>query len=92
MDFLDNCLINKGFQIAFKCSCCERPRYESIQHVFCYSKYAHRIWNFFDSWMGSKSGGTLLQQKLNAWWIAKVNSPCHKAVLSLIPNCICWEF
>lgn len=24
-------------------------------------------------------------------WLSKIHSPCHKAILSLVPNCILWE-
>lgn len=41
--------------------------------------------------MGIHKVETVLQLKLSAWWMAKVGSPCHKAILSLIPCCICWE-
>ena len=41
--------------------------------------------------MGIYCSTSSLHIKLSAWWMARIKSPCHKAILSLIPSCICWE-
>lgn len=88
---LDDCLCKKGFQMVYKCNCCDPAHCESINHIFVTGNLAQQLWSYFENKLHISGGGSMLHHKLSGWWIAKVNSPSHKAVLSLIPNSICWE-
>ena len=61
-----------------------------LNHIFVTTSAAQKVWSYFEDRLNIHAGGRL-QQKLSGWWIAKVKSPCRKAILSLIPNCICWD-
>lgn len=87
---VDEYLINKGFQLASKCGCCVNPQLEIIIRVFVNSDVAEQVWNYFKDIFKIHSMGNLLSHKINIWWLQKVRSPCYKAILSLIPNAICW--
>lgn len=86
---LDDCLINKGFHMVSKCICCEPAYCETINHCFISSSSAQKVWAHFEDMLRINGSGNVLHQKLSSWWISKVNSPCHKAILSLIPTRIC---
>lgn len=84
-------LQHKGIHLASKCICCSNPSVESLNHVFVGSDFAQKVWKHFEFKMGIISRASLLCQKINEWWIARIHSPCHKFVLSLIPLGVCWE-
>ena len=86
----DENLQHMGFQLAFRCVCCDTLCCsENLDHVFAQNPTATRLWNFVEAKIHSSS--SLISLKLNEWWVVKVNSPCHKAMLSLIPLGVCWE-
>ena len=62
-----------------------------MNHVFVSSDVARKVWAEMEGRMGIHKDESLLQLKLSAWWMPKVKSPCHKAILSLTPCCVCWE-
>lgn len=81
----------KGINLASKCACCFKPKTESVDHVFVASDIAKEVWIEMEHRMQIHSVSTCLQLELNDWWLAPSRSPCHRAMLSLIPTCICWE-
>ena len=62
-----------------------------MDHVFVNSVVAMAMWADLEQKMKVYSRDTSLQLKLNRWWLSQSKSPCHKALLSLIPTCVCWE-
>lgn len=76
-----------------KCSCCSNPQVKTGSHVFVNSPMARHVWPVFEDLCNVHCVGSLLQHKINAWWLQKIRSPSNKAryILSLIPTSICWE-
>ena len=56
------------------------------------SNVAKKVWSDMEQKMEIQSSFNMLNLKLNEWWISKIRSPCYKAILSLVANCVCLEF
>lgn len=55
------------------------------------SDLAKVVWNAMEGRMNIYSVARTLNLKLNDWYLSLSRSPCHKMLLSLITNCVCWE-
>lgn len=88
---VDDYLIRMGFQLASKCNCCSQPQIETVEHIFVTSLTAKTVWVYFEDILGIQTTGSSIHTKITAWWLCKFRSPCHKAVIVVFFNSICWE-
>lgn len=64
---VDARLLSMGFKMASKCSCCENPEAETIDHLFVCSETASRIWRYFADIFKLPGPMTTVDQVAQVW-------------------------
>lgn len=59
-----------------------------MHHVFVSNEIAKTVWIHFELIVDVYSTASVLQLKINDWWLYKAMSPYFKEVLSFVPTCI----
>ncbi|XP_015159877.1 uncharacterized protein [Solanum tuberosum] len=73
------------------CFCCDRPGWDTINHIFNTGHFATHIWTYFARHAGIKTDHTPLIHLIMRWWSTKYNNEAHKLILQATPIFICWN-
>ncbi|XP_027184038.1 uncharacterized protein LOC113782345 [Coffea eugenioides] len=74
-----------------RCSCCEAPAEETLDHIFCNGDLPKRVWNSFTSGVGGRSCVSTVRHALAVWWLHPTSNPCLRLIFQFLPCLVCWH-
>lgn len=64
---VDSRLLSMGFKLASRCTCCENPDVETIDHLFVSGELAYRTWCHFSHIFHLSTSSTSIEQLAQVW-------------------------
>lgn len=88
---VDSAITKLKIPMVSRCSCCNDPNIESVDHLFANGELASTVLSFFASRLNLSQFGNSLNATISA---RKQSSNSHSQIgllKSIISSCICWE-
>lgn len=84
----------RNIELASKCHCClNRPRIETLQHLFVQGEGALKVWNEFDAWFPGNSHPLRLNDTIPdrlESWSKRCGQPTKAHLSGVIPCLVFW--
>nr|XP_027127775.1 uncharacterized protein LOC113743906 [Coffea arabica] len=74
-----------------RCVCCQNPRLDSTDHVFCTGEVPRQVWQSFQVEIGEFTTHSTLKHAVIQWWLWPAKNMKLKLVYQLLPSLICWH-
>ncbi|XP_027157262.1 uncharacterized protein LOC113771277 [Coffea eugenioides] len=74
-----------------RCTCCENPGVDSIDHIFCAGDVPRQVWESFQVEIGDFATPSMVKHAVIQWWLRPAKNKWLRLVYQVLPSLICWH-